>query len=78
MFRARLTLTEPPTDTFLDMRAWGKGFIFVNGFPLGRYFNLGPQLTSFIPAPFLRQGDNEVSHVGGITTLTPRGGFVIS
>jgi hypothetical protein len=60
MFRATLSITEEPTDTFLDMSSWGKGCIFVNGFSLGRYFNLGPQITNFIPAPLLTQGDNEV------------------
>ncbi|KAF4528098.1 hypothetical protein B566_EDAN014531 [Ephemera danica] len=60
MFRARFTLSSPPNDTFLDMRAWHKGCIYVNGFPLGRYFSLGPQLTNFVPAPLLREGENEI------------------
>ena len=33
----------------------------VNGHNLGRYFNAaGPQKTLYVPAPFLREGDNEV------------------
>jgi beta-galactosidase len=60
MLRANLNIATTPSDTFLDMAAWSKGSIFVNGFPLGRHFYLGPQITSFIPAPLLKQGDNEV------------------
>ena len=32
-------------DTFLDMREWGKGIVFVNGINLGRYWKVGPQHT---------------------------------
>ena len=30
-------------DTFLDMRGWDKGIVFVNGHHLGRYWKVGPQ-----------------------------------
>jgi beta-galactosidase len=58
--RAKFNIAGAPTDTFLDMTGWSKGSIFVNGFNLGRYFHLGPQVTSYIPAPLLKQGENEV------------------
>ena len=33
----------------------------VNGHNLGRYFNpAGPQKTLYLPAPFLKKGDNEI------------------
>ena len=32
----------------------------VNGFNLGRYWNVGPQKTLYVPAPLLREGENEV------------------
>ena len=38
--------------------------MFINGFNLGRYWNIGPQQTLFVPGPILRQGDNEVSDGG--------------
>ncbi|KAF4531684.1 hypothetical protein B566_EDAN016674 [Ephemera danica] len=60
MLRANFDVPSTPADTFLDMGAWSKGFIYVNGFPLGRHFYLGPQITSFIPAPFLVQGNNQI------------------
>jgi len=47
-------------DTFLDMRGWGKGYVWVNGHNLGRYWKIGPQLSLFVPATWLSQGRNEV------------------
>ena len=47
-------------DTYLDMRQWGKGCAWVNGHNLGRYWNIGPQQTLYVPAEWLRQGKNEV------------------
>jgi len=47
-------------DTFLDTRGWGKGAVWVNGHALGRFWNVGPQQTLYVPAPWLNQGTNEV------------------
>jgi beta-galactosidase GanA len=47
-------------DTYLDMSGWTKGVVWVNGHNLGRYWKLGPQQRLFCPAPFLRQGTNEI------------------
>jgi beta-galactosidase len=47
-------------DTYLDMRGWNKGYVWVNGQNLGRYWNIGPQLAMFLPAGWLRQGRNEI------------------
>ncbi len=47
-------------DTFLDTRGWGKGAVWINGHALGRFWNLGPQQTLYVPAPWLRKGKNEV------------------
>jgi beta-galactosidase len=47
-------------DTFLDMSAWGKGVVWVNGHNLGRLWNIGPQQTLFVPAPWVKNGVNEV------------------
>ncbi len=48
-------------DTFLDTRGWGKGAVWINGHALGRFWNLGPQQTLYVPAPWLRKGINEVT-----------------
>jgi beta-galactosidase len=47
-------------DTFLDMRGWGKGHVWVNGHHLGRFWKIGPQQTLFLPAPWLKKGQNEI------------------
>ena len=47
-------------DTFLDMRKWGKGIVFVNGHHLGRYWSVGPQQTLYVPGVWLKKGENEI------------------
>ncbi|HEY0725431.1 MAG TPA: beta-galactosidase [Pyrinomonadaceae bacterium] len=47
-------------DTYLDMSSWGKGHVWVNGHHLGRYWNIGPQQSLYLPANWLRKGTNEV------------------
>jgi beta-galactosidase len=47
-------------DAFLDMRKWGKGIVFVNGHNLGRYWNIGPQQTLYLPGVWLKKGRNEI------------------
>ncbi|TDD53298.1 beta-galactosidase [Kribbella antibiotica] len=58
-YRAAFSLTEA-TDLFVRTDAWGKGFAWVNGFCLGRYWHRGPQHTLYIPGPVLRAGANEL------------------
>jgi len=47
-------------DTFLDMREWGKGHVWINGHNLGRYWEIGPQQTIYVPAPWLKKGKNSI------------------
>ena len=57
----RFTLhVDETADTFLDFQGWGKGCVFVNGFNLGRFWEIGPQRRLYIPAPLLRTGENEI------------------
>jgi beta-galactosidase len=51
---------KTPGDTFLDMRSWGKGVVWVNGHCLGRYWNIGPTQTMYVPGPWLKHGKNEI------------------
>jgi beta-galactosidase len=51
---------DKPADTFLDLRTWGKGVIWVNGRCLARYWNIGPTQTAFLPGAWLKAGRNEV------------------
>jgi beta-galactosidase len=50
---------KKPGDTFLDMRSWGKGVAWVNGHCLGRFWNIGPTQTMYVPRPWLKHGKNE-------------------
>jgi len=59
-YKANLAIDEQPADTFIKLSGWSKGIIWVNGFNIGRYWKVGPQQTLYIPAPLLRQGDNEI------------------
>lgn len=47
-------------DTYLDLSAWGKGVIWVNGYNLGKYWNVGPQQTVYVPKEWLKEGKNEI------------------
>ncbi len=47
-------------DTFLDLSSWGKGYVWVNGHNLGRFWNIGPQQTLYCPGPWLKRGRNEI------------------
>lgn len=45
-------------DTFLETDGFGKGCAFINGFNLGRFWEIGPQKRLYIPAPLLKKGKN--------------------
>ncbi|MBW4891035.1 beta-galactosidase [Mucilaginibacter sp. HMF5004] len=47
-------------DTYLDMRKWGKGVVWINGHNLGKYWSIGAQQTLYVPAEWLKKGNNEV------------------
>lgn len=47
-------------DVFLDVSKWGKGVAWINGHCLGRYWNIGPTQTMYVPAPWLKKGVNKV------------------
>ena len=49
-----------PADTFLDTRTLGKGMVWVNGVPLGRFWKIGPQGALYLPASFLKRGRNQI------------------
>lgn len=59
--RGKLEIEDEPCDTFVRLDSFKKGFVKVNGINIGRYFNeAGPQKTLYIPAPFLKKGENEI------------------
>ncbi|XP_014275355.1 beta-galactosidase [Halyomorpha halys] len=57
IFRGQFTLQkdEEPLDTFVSMENWGKGIVFINEYNLGRYWQIGPQVTLYVPACYLQK-----------------------
>ena len=51
---------DRPADTYLDLRTWGKGVVWINGHCLARFWNIGPTQTAYLPSPWLHAGSNEV------------------
>lgn len=51
---------KKPGDTFLNFETWGKGLVYVNGHPLGRIWEIGPQQTLYCPGCWLKKGENEI------------------
>ncbi len=49
-----------PADTFLDTSRLGKGMVWINGMPLGRFWDVGPQQTLYLPGSWLQAGKNEI------------------
>jgi beta-galactosidase len=47
-------------DTFLDLRGWRRGCVWVNGHNLGRFWRIGPQQTLYCPGCWLKKGANEI------------------
>lgn len=51
-----------PGDTFLDLGNWTKGYVWVNGHNLGRFWTAaGPQRTLYLPGVWLRKGLNQIT-----------------
>ncbi len=59
-YRATFNIKGKPSDTFLNFETWGKGLVYVNGHPMGRIWEIGPQQTLYMPGCWLRKGDNEI------------------
>ncbi len=57
-------------DTYLDLRGWTKGVVWVNGHNLGRYWKIGPQQTLFCPGAWLKKGRNEITVFELVPTVT--------
>ena len=47
-------------DTFLYLDSFKKGFVVINGFNLGRYWEIGPQKSLYVPSSVLKEGENEI------------------
>lgn len=53
-------VVEELGDTYIDLTGWGKGSVWINGFNLGRFWEIGPQKRLYLPAPLLHLGENSI------------------
>jgi len=49
-----------PAGTFLDLRPWSFGVVWVNGHNLGRFWNRGGLRSLFLPAAWQQTGRNDI------------------
>ena len=52
---------DSPADTFVKLPGFKKGIVFLNGKPLSRHWEIGPQRSAYLPAPFLKKGENVIT-----------------
>ena len=53
-------IVDKKADTFLRLDAFKKGFVCINGYNIGRYWEIGPQKHLYVPASLLKEGENEI------------------
>lgn len=46
-------------ECFINLNGFTKGYVFINGFNLGRYWKIGPQQTLYLPGALLKD-QNEI------------------
>ena len=51
---------DKPCDSFLRLDNFRKGFVMINNFNIGRYWEIGPQKALYVPAGVLKEGKNEI------------------
>ena len=59
MFYKGTFTAQEKKDCFVHLENFTKGFVTVNGFNLGRYWEIGPQLSLYLPASVLKE-ENEI------------------
>ncbi|GAB1415753.1 beta-galactosidase [Paludibacter sp.] len=59
LYRATFNL-DKVGDTFIDMMNWKKGMVYINGYNIGRFWEIGPQQTLYMPGCWLKKGENEI------------------
>ncbi len=74
-FRAEFEVDEP-ADTFLALPGCVKGFAMLNGFNLGRFWDLGPQRSLYVPGPLLKAGGNELIVFDAVGGSSPTARFL--
>ncbi|RDS86637.1 beta-galactosidase [Dyella psychrodurans] len=60
MFFKAIVMLDKLGDCYIDMSDWDKGYVWVNGKLLGRYWRIGPQQRLYCPASWFSRGRNEL------------------
>ncbi|KAH0575861.1 Beta-galactosidase [Spironucleus salmonicida] len=74
LFQGQFTANQ--TDTYLDLKNFKKGYVFVNGINIGRYWNVKDDQSKnhysrmYCPGVYLKSGINEITVLDVISTLT--------
>jgi beta-galactosidase len=53
------------------MTNWKKGMVYVNGRNIGRFWEIGPQQTLYLPGCWLKKGANEIIVLDMVGTENP-------
>lgn len=53
-------IIDTPEDAYINMESFGKGVVLVNGFNVGRFWDVGPTLSLYIPKSLFKKGQNEI------------------
>jgi beta-galactosidase len=59
IYTGTFTLSETG-ETYLDMRNWHFGAVWVNGHNLGRYWDVGADRGLYLPSVWEKEGENEI------------------
>ncbi|HTR41321.1 MAG TPA: beta-galactosidase [Pseudomonadales bacterium] len=66
-YRMNFSLPSPQAGVWVPWRlhiaASGNGFLYLNGHPLGRYWDVGPQHDYFLPECWLHFGDGQPNNI---------------
>jgi beta-galactosidase len=60
LYRAAF-FVDRPGDTFLNTQRLSKGVVWVNGHLLGRFWDIGPMGSLFLPGAWLQTGPNRIT-----------------
>ncbi|WP_242258889.1 glycoside hydrolase family 35 protein [Streptococcus thoraltensis] len=52
---------QSPKDTYIDLSSFGKGVVFINGYHLGRFWQVGPILSLYLPGVLIKKGRNIIT-----------------
>lgn len=69
-YRGTFSVSDP-ADTYLDLSTWGKGQVWVNGHAIGRFWQIGPQQSLYMPGCWLKKGENEIIILDVMGPSTP-------